>query len=62
MSMAEILEELPRLNEGERRAVRRRLQQLESEREEIALCDRAAAEGMQMLDRMEAEDACREAR
>jgi hypothetical protein len=56
MSAAEILSELPKLTETERRAVRRKLTELAAENEDIALCDQAALEGAMMLDRMEEED------
>jgi hypothetical protein len=57
VSATEILSELPKLTEAERRAVRRKLSELAAENEEIALCDQAALEGAMMLDRMEEEDA-----
>ena len=57
MSATEILSELPKLTEVERRAVRRKLSELAVENEEVALCDQAALEGAMMLDRMEEEDA-----
>jgi hypothetical protein len=57
MSAAEILNELPKLTEAERRAVRRKLSELALENEDIALCDKAATEGAMMFDRMEDEDA-----
>jgi hypothetical protein len=56
MSAAEILSELPKLTDAERRAVRRKLSELAAENEEIALCDQAALDGAMMLDRMEEED------
>ena len=57
MSATEIISELPRLNELERRAVRQKLLELAEEDEDVALCNKAALEGALMLDRMEAEDA-----
>jgi hypothetical protein len=57
MSASEILSELPKLTETERRAVRQKLSELAAENEEIALCDQAALDGAMMLDRMEEEDA-----
>jgi hypothetical protein len=57
MSATEILSELPKLTEAERRSVRRKLSELAAENDEIALCDQAALEGAMMLDRMEEEDA-----
>jgi hypothetical protein len=57
MSALEIIEELPRLTEAERRAVREKLSELAAENEDVALCNHAALEGALMLDRMEEEDA-----
>ena len=62
MSAAEILNELPKLTEAERRAVHQRLLELAEENEGVALCDRAAMEGARMQDRMEDEDARRQSR
>ena len=62
MSAAEILNELPKLTEAERRAVGRKLVELAAANEAVALCDQAAVEGALMLDRMEEEDARRESR
>jgi hypothetical protein len=56
VSATEILNELPKLTEAERRAVRRKLSELAAKNEDIALCDQAALEGAMMLDRMEEED------
>lgn len=60
MSATEIIEELPRLTERERRAVQRRLFELAVQDEEVALCNQTALEGAMMLDRMEEEDARRQ--
>ena len=57
MSATEILSELSKLTEAERRAVRRKLSELAAENEGVALCDQAALEGAMMFDRMEEEDA-----
>jgi len=62
MSAAEILSELPKLTEAERRAVRRKLTELAAENGDIALCDQAALEGAMMLDRREEEDVRRRQR
>ncbi len=62
MSATEILNELPKLTEAERRAVRQRLLELAGENEAVALCDQAALEGALMLDRMENEAARRQPR
>jgi hypothetical protein len=62
MSAAEILSELPKLTETERRAVRRKLTELAAENGDITLCDQAALEGAMMLDRREEEDVRRQQR
>lgn len=62
MSATEIVNELPRLNELERRAIRQKLLELASENEDVALCNQAALEGALLLDRMEDEDALRKSR
>ena len=62
MSATEILNELPKLTEAERRAVRQKLLELAEENEAVAWCDQAALEGSVMLDRMEEEDARRKSR
>lgn len=59
MSAIEIINELPKLSETERRAVREKLMELAAENDEVNLCNRAAAEGALLLDRMEEEDARR---
>jgi hypothetical protein len=45
VSASEIIQELPRLTEAERRAIR------------VALCNQLALDGALMLDRMESDDA-----
>jgi 2-hydroxychromene-2-carboxylate isomerase len=62
MSAAEIINELPKLTEADRRAVRQRLLELAEENEAVALCDQAAIDGAKLLDRMEDEDARRQSR
>lgn len=62
MSAAEILNELPKLTEAERRAVRQKLVELAAASEAVALCDQTATEGAMMFDRMEDEDARRKSR
>ena len=57
MSAAEIIAELPKLTEPERRAVSRRLLELAVEQEDYAFADASLVEGCQQLDRMEADDA-----
>jgi hypothetical protein len=55
MSLSEIIDELPRLSHQERRELCRRVIDLESEHDDMVLCDHIAREGFAMLDRMEAE-------
>jgi hypothetical protein len=62
MSATEIINDLPKLTEAERRAVRQKLVELAAENEDVALCDQAALEGAMMLDKMEAEDDRRKTR
>jgi hypothetical protein len=57
MSATEIINELPKLTDPERRAVRRKLAELAAENSDVACCDQAALEGALMLDRMEEGDA-----
>ena len=57
VSATEIINELPKLSEPERRAVREKLLELAAQNEEINLCNQAALEGALMFDRMEEEDA-----
>ena len=59
----EIMNELPKLTDAERRDVRRKLLELAAaDNEAVALCNQAATEGAMMLDRMEDEDARRKSR
>jgi hypothetical protein len=62
MSATEIINELPRLTEAERRAVREKLSELAAQNEDIEACNQAALEGALMFDRMENEDARRQSR
>lgn len=57
MGAAEILNELPRLNREERRAIARRVFELEEEHEELEWANRAADLAFQELDRLEEIDA-----
>ena len=59
MSANEIISELPKLSEADRRAVREKLLELAAQNEDINSCNQAALEGALMLDRMEDEDARR---
>jgi hypothetical protein len=60
VSASEIIKELPKLNEAERRAVREGLLEIANHDPDVALCNQAALEGALILDRMEAEDARRQ--
>ena len=62
MSAAEIIKELPKLTEPDRRAIREVLLEIANQDQDIALCNQAALEGALMLDRMEDEDARRQSR
>jgi hypothetical protein len=57
VSATEIINELPKLTDAERRAVREKLSELAAQNEDIQACNQAALEGALMLDRMENEDA-----
>ena len=52
MSAAEIIRELPKLSEADRRAIREVLLEIANENPDVALCNQAALEGAMMLDRM----------
>jgi hypothetical protein len=62
MSAAEIIKELPKLTEADRRAIREVLLEIANQDLDVALCNQAALEGAMMLDRMEDEDARRQSR
>ena len=62
VSAAEIMKELPRLTEAERRAIRELLLELANRDEGVAMCNQAATEGAMLFDRMEDEDARRKSR
>jgi hypothetical protein len=57
MSTAEIIKELPKLPEADRRAIREALLEIANQNPDVALCNQAALEGAVMLDQMEREDA-----
>jgi hypothetical protein len=59
MSVAEIIQEIPRLSLAERRMLANKLQELEPDRETIDMCDHLADEALQILDGMEQDDARR---
>lgn len=56
MSAAQIINELPKLTEAERRAVREKLLELAQENQDIAACNQAALDGALMLDHLEDND------
>ena len=60
MSASEIIKELPKLSEAERRAVRKGLLEIANQDPDVALCNQSALDGALMLDRMEDEDARRQ--
>jgi len=62
MSAAEIIRELPKLAEADRRAIREALLEIANENPDVALCNQAAVEGAMLLDRMEDDDARRQSR
>ena len=57
MSTSEIIQELPKLPESDRRAIREALLELANQDPDVALCNQTALEGAMTLDRMEQEDA-----
>ncbi len=57
MSVAQIIEELPRLTASDLRAVRQQLIKLQEQDEDVALCNTMADAGARQLDELEAEDA-----
>jgi hypothetical protein len=62
MSVAEIIKELPKLTEADRRAIREVLLEIANQDPDIALCNQTALEGAIMFDRMEQEDAGHQSR
>jgi hypothetical protein len=57
VSATQIIEELPRLTEAERRAVREKLLELASQNPDIAAGNQSALDGALLLDRLEDKDA-----
>ena len=53
MSVAEIINELPKLSEAERRIVREKLVELSATNEDVRQCNEAALQGALMLDHLE---------
>jgi hypothetical protein len=56
VSAIEIINELPKLSEADRRAIREVLLEIANANPDVALCNQAALEGAIMLDRMEEKD------
>ncbi len=61
MSAADIIRELPKLTEADRRAIRERLLDIANQNPDVALCNQAALEGAMIFDGMEDDDARRQA-
>ena len=59
MSAREMIDELPTLTHDERRALARRIFELEEDAQVLTDCDRRAGANFQILDALEAEDARR---
>jgi len=57
MSANEIISELPRLTEADRRHIREALLEIANENPDVALCNQSALDGALMLDRLEDDDA-----
>ena len=57
MSVAEIIKELPKLSDADRRAIREVLLEIANRDPDVALFNQTALEGALMLDRMEDDDA-----
>jgi hypothetical protein len=55
MSASEIIKELPKLSEAERRSIREGLLEIANQDPDVALCNQAALDGAQVLDHMENE-------
>jgi hypothetical protein len=62
MSATEIIRELPKLTDADRRAIREALLEIANQDRDVALCNEAALEGAMLLDRMEDDDARRQPR
>jgi hypothetical protein len=56
MSATEILNELPRLKQEERRAIARRVFELEEDREELERAAQATDQAFQAIDKLEEQD------
>ena len=62
MSASEIIKELPKLSEAERRAIREGLLEIANQDPDVAACNQAALDAALMLDHMEDQDARRQSR
>jgi hypothetical protein len=60
VSASEIIKELPKLTEAERRTIREGLLEIANQDPDVVLCNQTALDGALMLDRMEDEDARRQ--
>ena len=56
------MQQIPKLTEAERRAIRQVLLDLANEDPDVAACNESALEAAKMLDRLEDEDAQRKSR
>ena len=57
MSAIDIIKELPRLTEADRRHIREVLLEIANENPDVALSNQSALDGARLLDRMEDDDA-----
>jgi hypothetical protein len=57
MSAIDIIKELPRLTESDRRHIREVLLEIANDNPDVALSNQSALDGAQLLDRMEDDDA-----
>jgi rRNA-processing protein FCF1 len=62
VSASEIIEELPKLSDAERRAIRESLLEIANQDADVAVCNQTALDGALVLDQMEDEDARRQSR
>ena len=56
VSASEIIKELPKLSDAERRSIREGLLEIANHDPDVALCNQSALAGALMLDRMEKDD------
>jgi hypothetical protein len=56
VSFAEILDELPKLSNSERREICLKVLSFETETDDLAICDHVASEGFALLEEIEAAD------